>query len=352
MNLSISTDPSKIQQYTKAVSKLEYDEAVRVVKRDNAVAAGRTMQARLNETVYWDIFLKGAKLIDSAELPIAKGPGDGFTSTEKAATKRLMEDAGFDLGAENQRQHRNLWKSLFQMRQEGISKFLAYRTQEFDSYCKTYPRRSATSLVDRVAEWEKVYRLHIEELENLVSRFMEGDIARRSYLEHPPVATRIDIPGNSWNDANNAWFSVDEGYSVKLTDGVTAVPPDNLGVAFGGRSLLEDGRDKSIFMLLTPRDDRFLSVRPLISVREGDFPGKIRFSPDFEPNWELQLHWELFSEQDIPVPRWLWRVSVRYLRPIAPLEEMVRSALQEKQYFLHQSAESAQRGFMKRNGTT
>ncbi|KAK1146184.1 hypothetical protein N8T08_003274 [Aspergillus melleus] len=138
MKPSITTDPSRIQQYTEAVSKLEYNEAVRVVKRDNAVAAGRTMQARLNETVYWDIILKGAKLIDPSALPIAKGPSDGFTSAEKAATRRFMEDAGYGIGAENQRQHRNLWKGLFQMRQEGISKFLAYRTQEFDSYYRAW----------------------------------------------------------------------------------------------------------------------------------------------------------------------------------------------------------------------
>jgi hypothetical protein len=32
---------------------------------------------------------------------------------EKAATKKFMEDAGYGLGAENQRQYRIFWKNLF-----------------------------------------------------------------------------------------------------------------------------------------------------------------------------------------------------------------------------------------------
>ena len=65
--------------------------------------------------------LKRAKRIDLATLPRVRGPDDGFTSAEKAATKRLMEDLGYGLSPESQRQHRKLWKSLFDMRQAGIN---------------------------------------------------------------------------------------------------------------------------------------------------------------------------------------------------------------------------------------
>ncbi|KAK1138882.1 hypothetical protein N8T08_001709 [Aspergillus melleus] len=374
VKVSLTADPSQIEQYAESISKLEYNKAVNVVKRDNAVATGRNLQRRLNETVYWDIILKGAKLIDTATLPRAKGPDDGFEPAEKAAAKRLMEDLGYGLSPESQRQHRTLWKALFDMRKAGISKFLIYRTQEFDTYCKSYPRRCAVTLVNRVTEWERVYRSYIEHLENLVTRFIEGDVARRAYLTYAAVAARINIPGLSWNDASNAWFSPDEEYSFTVKDGAVAVLPDNLGVAFGGRSLLADEKDKAIFMLLSPRDDKFLSVRPLIPVDAGDFlgifPGKIRYSREFTPKWgipgpdeglwldysqttgtltqmrvaqpgdyaNVRLHWELFSETDTSRPRWLWRVSVRALEAIAPLEELVREAYHEEQYLLHQSS--------------
>jgi hypothetical protein len=46
------------------IAEREYEEAVRIVRRDNTILAGKDMQARYNETVYWAITSKGAKMID------------------------------------------------------------------------------------------------------------------------------------------------------------------------------------------------------------------------------------------------------------------------------------------------
>lgn len=81
-----------------------------------------------------------------------------------------MEDAGYGLGAENQRQCRIFWKNLFEMREAGIDKVLYYRTKAFDSYCKAYPKTSEISLVDAIKKWETQYRPHIEQLETRVLR--------------------------------------------------------------------------------------------------------------------------------------------------------------------------------------
>ena len=59
------------------------------------------MQARYNETAYWEIILKGANLIDPVMLLTAKGPADGFTMAKKVTTKKFMEEAGYGMGAEN-----------------------------------------------------------------------------------------------------------------------------------------------------------------------------------------------------------------------------------------------------------
>lgn len=99
--VSATTKPTKIRQYVDDISRLEYKEAIRIIKRDNALVAGREMQARYNETAYWEIILKGANLINPMTLPTAKGPADGFTMAEKVATKKFMEEAGYGLGAEN-----------------------------------------------------------------------------------------------------------------------------------------------------------------------------------------------------------------------------------------------------------
>ena len=52
------------------------------------------MQVRHNETVYWEVISKGAKLIGHSTLPTAKGPLDEFTMAEKVATKIFMNEAG------------------------------------------------------------------------------------------------------------------------------------------------------------------------------------------------------------------------------------------------------------------
>ncbi|KAL4993340.1 hypothetical protein BDV10DRAFT_179345 [Aspergillus recurvatus] len=62
----------------------------------------------------------------------------------------------------------------------------------------------------------------------------------------------------------------------------------------------------------------------------------------------VRLHWELFSESDALQPYLLWRVSVKALKTIGPMEELIREAPHEDQYLLHQSADYAQRGFINR----
>ena len=381
--VSATTKPTKIQQYVDDISRLEYKEALRIIKRDNALVTGREMQARYNETAYWEIILKGANLINPVTLPTAKGPADGFTMAEKVATKKFMEEAGHGMGAENQRQCRNFWKSLFEMRKAGIEKILFYRTKEFDSYCKGYPKNLETSLVETIVKWEKAYAVQIERLENRVLKLKEGDFTRRSYLGHQHVAQRLEVQESSWNNAANEWLSSDEEAGFKLTAQPTLASADNLGVPSDSESTLEGGRDKSIFVSLLPKDDRFLSVVPIIPVHEGDFlgvfAGTIRFSERFnrthgicgpaenlwldyshvtgtlnlmrvsEPGGDANvcLQWELVDEQDGTEPSMSWKVSVRAVRTIMPFKELIRAAPQKEQYLLHRSPVYAKRGFLK-----
>lgn len=100
----VRTDPDHIRKYAHEVADYDYEQAISTIQRDNALTMGKGVPNRYYETIFWKIILKGAALIDPAKLPPAKGPADGFTKAEKAATKRFMEDAGYRLGAENQHQ--------------------------------------------------------------------------------------------------------------------------------------------------------------------------------------------------------------------------------------------------------
>ncbi|KAA8648116.1 hypothetical protein EYZ11_012048 [Aspergillus tanneri] len=381
--VNATSEPHKIRQYVDEISGYDYNRAVRVVKRDIALFAGKEMQARYNESIYWEIILKGAKLLDSATLPTAKGPADGFTVAEKVATKKFMEETGYRLGTENQRQCRNFWKSLFEMRKAGVDKILLYRTKDFDSYCKGYPKNSEVSLVDTVVKWEKVYATQIEQLENRILKLSDGDVTRRSYLDLPDVAQRLQVEGSSWNSITNKWLSNDEEAKFKLTAQPTLVLADYLGVTFDSGSISEGGRDKSDFITLQPKDESFLSVCPIIPLYKGDFlgvfAGTIRFSENFnrvhglrgpvENLWldysqvtgtlnlmqvsqpggdaNVRLHWELVDEQYDSDSSMSWRVSVRATRTVMPFEEIIREASQKEQLLLHRSPVYARRGFLK-----
>ncbi|KAJ5555970.1 hypothetical protein N7513_003612 [Penicillium frequentans] len=96
-------DPTKIRNYVDEIAEYDYEKAVQTIRKDTALTMGRGVQSRCNETIFWKIILKGAALVDQTTLPPAKGPADGFTMAEKAATRKFMAVAGYGLGAENQR---------------------------------------------------------------------------------------------------------------------------------------------------------------------------------------------------------------------------------------------------------
>lgn len=376
-----TTKPDKIRKYVDEISEYDYEKAIDVIRRDNALATGKGLQNRYNETIFWKIILKGAALIDHTKLPSAKGPADGFTMAEKAATKKFMEDAGYGLGAENQRQCRIFWKNLFQMREAGIDKVLYYRTKEFDSYCKGYPKTSEISLVDAIMKWETQHRPHIEQLETRVLRLAKGDLMRLSDLENPQVVDRLKVHESSWNNAKNEWAVTGEKESFK-GKGLQAFSPEVLCAPYDYQLVSDSGRDKSTFTFLLPTDGSSLFACSIVPVREGDFlgifAGKIRFSENCstthgirgpidnlwldysqvtgmlnqmlvsEPGGHanVRLQWEVIHD-DIGTDSYTsWRVSVKATKPIMPFERLVRMAAQQEQYVLHSSSENAKRGFL------
>ncbi|KAJ6105284.1 hypothetical protein N7523_010094 [Penicillium sp. IBT 18751x] len=375
------TDPDKIRKYVDEIAEYDYEQAVGIIQRDNALAVGKGLQNRYNETIFWKVILKGAALIDHTKLPSAKGPADGFTVAEKAATKKFMEDAGYGLSAQNQRHCRIFWKNLFKMREVGIEKSLYYRTKEFDSYCKGYPKTSEICLVDAILKWETKYRPLIEQLETRALRLGKGDYARLCDLENPQVAQRLKVRESSWNNARNDWAFPREEESFKARSPLV-FSPDVICTPLDNHSVSEFGADKSAFIFLLPKDDIFLFVCSIVPVREGDFlgifAGNIRFSTDVsvthgirgpadnlwldysqvtgtlnqmlvsEPGGPANvcLAWEVISDDVGAESRTSWRVSVKATKPIMPFDPLVRVAAQQEQYMLHSSPENAKRGFL------
>ncbi|KAI2671308.1 hypothetical protein LCP963914a_9669 [Penicillium roqueforti] len=361
----VTTRLERMREHVKDVSRYNYE----------------AIQTRYNETIFWPIILKCAALIDPATLPPAKGPADGFTMTEKAAIKKFMEDTGYSVGAENQRQYRIFWKNIFDMREAGVDKILLYRTKEFDSFCRGYSKTSETLLVDKVLRWENEYRSHIEQLEMRITKLKTGDSKRLSYLSNLQVLERLKVPEPSWNNASNEW-AVNAEEEIFRQRSSKSISTDILGIPHGDESVYEGGSDKSAFITLLPKDDETLFVSSIVLICEGDFlgifAGTIRLSEDFnvthgisgpaenlwldysqvtgalnqmqvsEPggNANVCLRWEAFHGDNATEPCISWRVSVKAAKHIMPFDPIVRAAAQQEQYHLHSSPANAKRGFL------
>jgi hypothetical protein len=147
-----TTNTVKIRVFTKELASLEYEAAVHSIKKRNAMHAGNSIQIGNDENAYWDIILKGVKVLDPATLPkeAPKGPLDGINAAEKTATHNFIKRAGFGISLENQRQCRGFWKTLFDIRKASVNIITYYQTAEFNQYYKAYLRRLEISLVDTI----------------------------------------------------------------------------------------------------------------------------------------------------------------------------------------------------------
>jgi hypothetical protein len=100
---NMTTKVKEIQSFMDDIIKLQYPDAVQLIKQENAFSASKSTQSRFNETVYWEIIKKGAELLDLKDLPISKGSLDEFTIVEKVATERFIREVGYGLSLANQR---------------------------------------------------------------------------------------------------------------------------------------------------------------------------------------------------------------------------------------------------------
>jgi hypothetical protein len=103
-----TTNTAKIRAFTKQLASLEYRAAVHSISKRNAKHTANSMQINSDKNAYWEIILKGVKFVNPATLPkgSSKGPLDGISAAEKAATKNFMISAGLGTSPENQRQRR------------------------------------------------------------------------------------------------------------------------------------------------------------------------------------------------------------------------------------------------------
>uniref|UniRef100_A0A1Y1LNA0 Uncharacterized protein n=3 Tax=Photinus pyralis TaxID=7054 RepID=A0A1Y1LNA0_PHOPY len=378
---AIRTKVEEFQTYVHQVSELSYEKAVVAIKKERTAFFSKDFQVRYIETIVWGIIKEAAKHVSVERSQSSKGRLDDFTQEEKTANEEFMKKAGYKTGKGNQRLCRRRWKNLYDMREAGIDRILLYRTPEFNSFCEKFPSDAESTLVDTVMSWEKEYGPQIGRLEDRIKEASRGDRTERSWLNQPNIADRLEVPKTSWNSGGNHWYSKAEAASFKSTHGSPEATSDQLGDLSDDPAKEVENRNMTLFITLNPKSEKLISVCPMVTIKKGDFlgvfAGHIRYSESFDksygiggpldklwldysqvtgmlnlmrvsrPGGDANVHllWERIKPHGESQP--VWRVVVRALREIKPLEEVIRCAHDELQYIMHQEPSSARRGFLR-----
>ncbi|KAJ5277644.1 hypothetical protein N7524_003797 [Penicillium chrysogenum] len=85
----VTTKLEKTQDYVNELSKYSYDQAIKTIRRDTALNAGRAIQTNYNETIFWPIIVKCAALIDPATLPPRERPDRWIFNGGKSCYKEI-----------------------------------------------------------------------------------------------------------------------------------------------------------------------------------------------------------------------------------------------------------------------
>ena len=361
-NVECVTDTRKIRANSKKLADRDFDNAVDKISRNKTARTGLDIQDTNDESWYWEIIRKGAKLLDPTTLKFSKGPLDGFSVAEKEKTREFMEKIFLATGSESQRLYRGYIKLLFDIREAGVERITCYRTNEFDRYCKIYPKTKEPSLIDTIMSWEKVYGQHIDQLEVRIRAKRSSDFSGQFILEQPYIAGQVDMSDMEWNDGSNEWRSALEeiefisDHKVPATSSMCTV---ELFSDSGAHT--ETFWNKSTFISLFPVTDTTLWVCPIIPVFRGDFlglfAGEVRFCEDQclssipgpmaklwldysevtgtlnqmhvaenDQSANVDLIWEAVDGQDGIGQCETWRVMVLAKKDIMPFEQLVRLA--------------------------
>ncbi|PVH71194.1 hypothetical protein DL98DRAFT_616299 [Cadophora sp. DSE1049] len=381
--LGTTTNINKIREYTEQwLVKQPFEIAIGKIAKTGVGYAGIGLQKSWEEVFYWEIIQRYAATLNS--MPTVRGPHDGFTPQEKVATSQFINMVGAGTSDENQRKCRLWWRDLSDMQNASVLYTLLYRNNEFNKYCKMFPRskHSSQKLIDTIVSWEKVYSSHIKQVELRALDWARGDYSGRIDLQHPSVAETLNIPDSSWDNGSNMWHSDSEEMSWRLTSGCMATSTESNVSRLTADAHIGSGTNKSFFVSIRPGINTQASVFPVIPVAEGDllgiFAGKIRFSEhcsvaqsilgplphlwlDYSQvtgtlnqmqvsllaeGTNVHLTWEGVNETVESGRCNSWRVLVFASRKIVPFEPLVRAASSKVQFDLHQSSDNARRGFL------
>ena len=110
----------------------DFEKVIKQLEKDSANST-KTQHRRLwKETFYWPMIQQRAKLV--GQLPKPPGSKTDITPQEKTVAERLILALGYGTSRDNIFKWTSYWKLLSDLRNNGLTTLLLYRTDEFRTY--------------------------------------------------------------------------------------------------------------------------------------------------------------------------------------------------------------------------
>lgn len=177
----------------------DYETAVKHIKKDNADHARARLRGLWKESFFWPMIQQRAKMIGA--LPNPSGRKTDISPQEKSAAKKLTLAMGYGQSRNNVFKWTAYWKLLSQLRTEGATALLLYRTCEFKAFFFQHPKE-----LDMLLSWNRVYHLPLRQLEARIVAEEGNDFSGKSDIEAELISGRLHAPQNLyWGDHLSMW---------------------------------------------------------------------------------------------------------------------------------------------------
>jgi hypothetical protein len=273
----------------------DYETAVKHIKKEHADHARTRLRGLWKESYFWPMIQRRAKMI--GPLPNPSGRKTEISPQEKSAAKKLTLAMGYGQSRDNVFKWTAYWKLFSQLRTNGATTLLLYRTREFKAFFFQHPKE-----LDILLSWNRVYNLPLRQLEARIVAEEGNDFSGKSDIEAEWIFGRLHAPQNLywgdlslWDNDSTEHEDFMVNHDVKPTS-----EKSNIHVLCHGIKG-HPGCNKSSFVSLVPYEGesgkktlgarssstKLLAVAPLVSISPGDFlgifPGKLRYSEQKPP---------------------------------------------------------------------
>lgn len=296
---------------------VEFEDGINHIREQVARSTNDEVRINWEETYYWPMIkAEGENLVQKfGPLPKPRGPSNGVSQEERQATKELVIAKKFGSSNDNVLKYGSFWKLLSDLRTNGVTLMLLYRTQEFKTNCFKRPNELETLL-----SWDKVYGPALQRLRLRVIAEEANDFSGKCDVLDKDILKRTGARMEEWANDSFEWLYASEKEECKLDHKIEPTSCESTAhVLLNGLSH-DSERNKSVFIDLVRYEvaseeiyyrnksavSKRIAVCPVVPVAAGDFlgtfPGALRYTKQ-----------DLMSTSDVQGPvsgLWLDRSKV------------------------------------------